>query len=82
MNVGGSMATNAEAVPNVDLQLEQALPAMFSSRLKALAERQGISMEEALAQAIRLDEVILDAKSDNGEVLVVKGGQRYAINFR
>jgi hypothetical protein len=76
------MATNAEAVPNVDLQLEQALPAMFSSRLKALAERQGISMEEALAQAIRLDEVILDAKSDNGEVLVVKGGQRYAINFR
>ena len=76
------MATNAEAVSNVDLQLEQALPAMFSTRLKALAERQGISMEDALAQAIRLDEVILDAKSDNGEVLVVKGGQKYAINFR
>jgi len=76
------MATNAEAVSNVDLQIEQALPAMFSTRLKALAERQGISMEEALAQAIRLDEVILDAKSDNGEVLVVKGGQKYAINFR
>ncbi len=76
------MATNAEVVSNVDLQLEQALPAMFSTRLKALAERQGISMEDALAQAIRLDEVILDAKSDNGEVLVVKGGQKYAINFR
>ncbi len=76
------MATNAEAVSNVDLQLEQALPAMFSTRLKALAERQGISMEDALAQAIRLDEVILDAKSDNGEVLVVKGGLKYAINFR
>ena len=76
------MATNAEAVLNVDLQLEQALPAMFSTRLKALAERQGISMEDALAQAIRLDEVILDAKSDNGEVLVVKGAQKYAINFR
>lgn len=76
------MATNAEAVSNVDLQLEQALPAMFSTRLKALAERQGISMEDALAQAIRLDEVILDAKSDNGEVLVVKGAQKYAINFR
>lgn len=74
------MATNADVVPNVDL--EQALPAMFSTRLKALAERQGISMEDALAQAIRLDEVILDAKSDNGEVLVVKGGQKYAINFR
>ena len=55
---------------------------MFSTRLKALAERQGISMEDALAQAIRLDEVILDAKNDNGEVLVVKGGQKYAINFR
>ena len=55
---------------------------MFSTRLKALAERQGISMEDALAQAIRLDEVILDAKSDNGEVLVVKGAQKYAINFR
>lgn len=76
------MATNAEAISNVDLQLEQALPAMFSTRLKALAERQGISMEDALAQAIRLDEVILDAKSDNGEVLVVKGGHKYAINFR
>ncbi len=76
------MATNAEAVSNVDLQLEQALPAMFSTRLKALAERQGISMEDALAQAIRLDEVVLDAKSDNGEVLVVKGAQKYAINFR
>ena len=75
-----SMATNAEVVPNVDL--EQVLPAMFSTRLKALAERQGISMEDALAQAIRLDEVILDAKNDNGEVLVVKGGQKYAINFR
>jgi hypothetical protein len=76
------MATNVEAAPSMDLQLEQALPAMFSTRLKALAERQGISMEDALAQAIRLDEVILDAKSENGEVLVVKGGQKYAINFR
>ncbi len=58
------------------------MPAMFSSRLKAIAERQGISMEDALAQAIRLDEVVLDAKSDNAEVLLVKGGQKYAINFR
>ena len=76
------MATNAGAAPDMDLQLEQALPAMFSTRLKALAERQGISMEDALGQAIRLDEVILDAKSDNAEVLLVKGGQKYAINFR
>jgi len=76
------MATNAEAAPNMDVALEQALPAMFSTRLKALADRQGISMEDALAQAIRLDEVVLDAKSANGEVLIVKGGQKFAINFR
>lgn len=48
------MVTNAESAPAVDMQLEQALPALFSARLKALAKRQGISMEDALAQAIRL----------------------------
>ncbi len=73
------MATNPK-VP--DTLLEQALPAIFSERLKALAERQGISMEDALAQAIRLDEMVLDAKSENAEVLLVKNGQRFAINFR
>lgn len=76
------MVTNAESAPAVDMQLEQALPALFSARLKALAKRQGISMEDALAQAIRLDEVVLDAKGDNAEVLLVKGGQKFAINFR
>ena len=76
------MAANSDAVLSTDMQLEQTLPAIFSDRLKALAQRQGISMEEALAQAIRLDEMVLDAKSDDAEVLLVKGGQKFAINFR
>ena len=76
------MATNADLLPSMDLQIEQALPAVFSDRLKALAERQGISLEEALAQAIRLDEVVLDAKSQDAEVLLVKGGRKFTINFR
>lgn len=79
---GGFMVTNAESAPAVDGQLEQALPALFSSRLKALAKRQGISMQDALVQAIRLDEVVLDAKCDNAEVLLVKGGQKFSINSR
>ena len=76
------MAASPDALPSFDNQLEQALPAVFSTRLKALAQRQGISMEDALAQAIRLDEIVLDAKNDNAEVLLVKGRQRFAINFR
>ncbi len=76
------MAANSDAALSTDMQLEQTLPAIFSDRLKALAQRQGISMEEALAQAIRLDEMVLDAKSDDAEVLLVKGGQKFAINFR
>ena len=39
-------------------------------------------MEDALAQAIRLDEMVLDAKSEDAEILLVKNGQRFAINFR
>ncbi len=39
-------------------------------------------MEEALAQAIRLDEVVLDAKGDGAEVLLVKGKEQFSINFR
>ena len=76
------MAANAEAMPNFNPQLEQTLPAVFADRLRALADRQGISIEDALAQAIRLDEVVLDAKSNNAEVLLVKNGQTFAINFR
>jgi hypothetical protein len=76
------MAANSDSGLSTDIQLEQALPALFSDRLKALAQRQGISMEDALAQAIRLDEMVLDAKNDNAEVLLVKDGQKFAINFR
>lgn len=76
------MAANTEVVPNFNPQLEQTLPPVFALRLKALADRQGISIEDALAQAIRLDEVVLDAKGNNAEVLLVKNGQTFAINFR
>ena len=75
------MATNRKA-GITDAVLEEALPAIFAERLKALATRQSISMEDALAQAIRLDEIVLDAKSEDAEVLLVKHGQKYAINFR
>ncbi len=73
------MATNTNMPDTV---LEQFLPAIFSTRLRALAERQGISMEDALAQAIRLDEVVLDAKRDGAEVLLLKDGKKFSINFR
>jgi hypothetical protein len=76
------MAANSDALLSTNAQIEQALPAMFADRLKALADRQGISLEEALAQAIRLDEIVLDAKNDDAEVLLVKDGQKFAINFR
>lgn len=60
----------------------ESLPAIFSTRLAALAQRQGISIEAALAQAIRLDEMVLDTKSRHGQVLLVENGRTFEVNFR
>jgi hypothetical protein len=80
------MATTAVSSADVkfisDEQLEQSLPAVFAERLKAIAVRQGISMENALAQAILLDEMVLDTQRGNGEVHLLKGGKKFVVNFR
>jgi hypothetical protein len=55
---------------------------MFSTRLAAIARRQGITLEEALAQAIRLDEMVLDTQSRNGKVLLVENGRTFRVDFR
>jgi hypothetical protein len=60
----------------------ESLPAMFSTRLAAIALRQGITLEEALAQAIRLDEMVLDTQSRKGKVLLVENGRTFRVDFR
>ena len=70
------MSTSSTVKFISDAELEASLPAVFFDRLKAIAERQGISVEAALAQAIRVDEMVLDTKRDHGEVLLVKDGKQ------
>ncbi len=60
----------------------ESLAPMFSTRLAAIARRQGITLEEALAQAIRLDEMVLDTQSRNGKVLLVENGRTFRVDFR
>ncbi len=80
-NVSNGVAEGSD--PNgVAFGSVESLPPMFSTRLAAIARRQGITLEEALAQAIRLDEMVLDTQSRNGKVLLVENGRTFRVDFR
>ncbi len=64
-----------------NLTVQPAIAPDLFERLQALAEQQGITMDEALGQAVGLSKIVQETKHDpDSEVLIVRNGRRFKID--
>jgi hypothetical protein len=78
---GSALEAPMSATANLDLQATIA-PDLLA-RLQALAEKQGISLDDALGQAVGLAEIVQEAKHEpNSDVYIVRNGRRFRVNFQ